>query len=100
MKGSEIISKLGYDYTHDFVHRTVFQIDPDYDYVIVRGTEELPKVITPETEHAVNLGRYPRLKIEGRELIVDPPWVTGHHPFENKIEPRRAWKRPKTYMIQ
>jgi hypothetical protein len=100
MKGSIIIAKLGMDQTHCYVERDTFKIDPGYDYVIVRGTDENPKVVSPEREKAILAGRYPRLRIEGRELITDVEWTTGHHPFEADIEPRFSPERPKTYMVQ
>ncbi len=100
MKGSQIIEKLGVEDVHCYVSRDIFKIDPEYDYIVVRGTEENPKIVSPEQEKAIEMGRYPRLKLEGRELITDVEWTTGHHPFENDVEPRFSPKRPKTYTIQ
>lgn len=93
MKGFEIIQKLGMDQTHDFVGGEIFKIDPEYDYVIVKGTEDNPKVVCQEHEKAVLKGRYPRLKIEGKELLTDVSWIAGHHAFEGKVEPRFTAKR-------
>ena len=100
MKGSDIIQKLGTDQVHDFVEREIFTIEPDRDYCIVRGTEEHPRVASPESEAAIAMGRYTRLKIEGREIVADVVWTTGHHPFEGKVEPRFVKPRPKNYTIR
>jgi hypothetical protein len=100
MRGSDIILKLGMNHTHDVVERRVFEIDPAYDYCIIRGTGDNPKVIDKSSEEAIIKGRYPRLKIEGREVVSDIAWTTGHHPFEGKVEPRFSVPRPKNYMIK
>lgn len=88
------------DQTHCYVEHDIFTIDPEYDYVVVRGTESKPKVVSSEREKAIEIGRYPRLIIKARELVTDPEWSTGHHSFENDVEPRFSPERPKSYMIQ
>ena len=100
MKGNEIISKLGTDQVHDFVERDFIKIDPDYDYLVVKGTEDHPRVIGPEHEQAILAGRYPRLIVKDRLVVLDVEWLSGHHPFEGNVEPRFSPKRPKSYMVK
>ncbi|MFH1676104.1 MAG: hypothetical protein ABIC40_03680 [bacterium] len=100
MKGSEIIKKIGVEQVHCFIEKEMIKLDPEYDYVIVNGTDEIPKVVCPDHEKAIHAGRYPRLKIDGKTVISDPEWTTGHSAFENHVEPRFSQKREKTYTIQ
>ena len=100
MKGSEIIAKLGTDQVHDYIEREIIKVDPETDYLIVKGTEEHPRVISPEHEQAILAGRYPRLKIKDRSVVPDVEWTSGHHPFEGNVEPRFSPKRPKGYMVK
>jgi len=100
MKGSDIIKKIGVEQVHCFIEKEIIKLDPEHDYVIVKGTDEIPKVICTDHEKAIVAGRYPRLKIDGRTAVSDPDWTTGHNAFENSVEPRFSPKRPKTYSIQ
>jgi hypothetical protein len=100
MKGSEIIARLKTDEVHDFIEHDMIKIEPDYDYIIVKGTESHPRVIGKDHEQALKLGRYLRLKIVDREVVSDIPWTTAHNPFEGDVEPKFARPRPKKYMIK
>jgi hypothetical protein len=100
MKGTDIIQKLGTDEVHDFIEHEMVKIDPDYDYVIVRGTSEHPRIVCKDHEAAIMKGRYLRLRIEGREIVTDEVWTTGHNAFEGNVEPRFSPERPKGYMIK
>ena len=100
MRGSDIIRKLGIDEVHDAIEHDIFKIDPDYDYLILRGTEAHPRVIGKEHELAIAKGRYLRLRIEGREVVNDVEWTTGHNAFEGNVEPKFTPARPKNYMIK
>jgi hypothetical protein len=100
MRGSDIIRKLGTDEVHDFIEREIFKIDPEHDYLILKGTESHPRVASIEHEDAIAKGRYVRLHIEGREIVSDVEWTTGHNAFEGNVEPKFTPARPKNYTVK
>jgi hypothetical protein len=100
MKGSEIIKKLGVTQAHCHVEKEMIEIDPEIDYVIVRGTDMHPRIVCPHHEEMISAGKYIRLKLDGKEVLADVEWTTGHNTFEGDVEPKFSPERDKTYMIQ
>jgi hypothetical protein len=100
MKGSDIIQNLGVEQAHCVVGKEMVDIQPDYDYVILYRTADHPRLVCPHHEEMIKLGKYPRLKIEDRELHTDVDWTTGHNAFEGEVEPKHSPERPKIYMVE
>jgi len=100
MKGSDIISKIGVTQIHCSVSKDIFEINPEHDYHILKGTENNPKVVSEFSLEMIKAGKYPRLIIDGMEIVNDVEWTTGHNAFENDIEPRFSPIRPKSYMTE
>jgi len=101
MRGSDIIRKLGVNQAHCLLGKEMLEIDPERDYAILRGTDEHPRVLCEHHEKMVGAGKYPRVRIEGREVINDgAEWSTGHNAFEGLVEPRFSPERETIYMVQ
>jgi hypothetical protein len=100
MKGTEVIEKIGAEKTHCFLEREMIEIDPEHDYLIVRGTEDHPRICCPEHEERLRKGKYYRLEIIDGFVVADEEWTTGHHPFEGDVEPKFTPKRKKNFFIK
>jgi hypothetical protein len=100
MKGSEIIKKIGVEQIHCSLGKNMITLDPEHDYVIIRGTENHPRIISDEQVAMIKAGKYPRLRLNGMEAIADVEWTTGHHPFEGDIEPKLSPERDKLFFIK
>jgi len=100
MKGSDIIKKIGVEQIHCSISKEMIEIDPEHDYHILKGTEDIPKVISEHSLEMIKAGKYPRLEIVGMEIVSDVEWTTGHHAFEGEVEPKFSPLRPKDYTTQ
>ncbi len=100
MKGHDIIKKLGVEKTHCALEKEMIEIDPEFDYLVIHGTDEHPRIICEHHEEMMEAGKYTRLRVEGREVLNDIEWTTGHNAFENDVEPGFSPKRPKTFVIK
>ena len=88
MKGSDIIKIIGVPQIHCSLTKVIFEIDPEYDYLILKGTNENPKVFSTHAIELINAGKFPRLTIEENYILSDIEWTTGHHSFEGEVEPK------------
>ncbi len=100
MLGSKIIEKIGVDQIHCSIEKEIFDIDPGQEYVIIKGTDESPRVVCKHHQKMIELGKYTRLRIENNEIINDVEWTTGHNTFEGDVEPKHSPKRPDFYTTQ
>jgi len=100
MKGKDITRITGITRTHCAVGKEIIELDPEHDYATIRGTDEHPRVICEHHEKMILAGKYPRLSVKGREVVSDLEWVTGHHPFEGDVEPKRSPERLGIYMVK
>lgn len=100
MLGSDIIKIIGVDQIHCSLSKIMITLEPDHDYTIIRGTENHPKVISDDQVRLIEAGVFKRLRLEGKVVISDIEWTTGHHPFEGDIEPKMSPKRDKLYFIR
>jgi hypothetical protein len=100
MLGSDIIKILGVNSAHCAVEKEMLEIDPEKDYAILKGTEAHPRIVCEHHEALIKAGKYLRLTIEGRDVINDVDWTTGHNAFEGDVEPKHSPERIKEYMVQ
>ncbi|MCX6647450.1 MAG: hypothetical protein NTY09_13985 [bacterium] len=100
MKGSDIIKIIGVDQIHCSVSKEMITLDPEHDYAIFKGTESHPKVVSDEHVALIEKGKYPRLHLEGKEVVFDVAWATGHNAFEGDVEPKLSPERDKLFFIQ
>jgi hypothetical protein len=100
MKGSDIISKIGVAQVHCSVSKEMITLDPEHDYAIFKGTENHPKVVSDEQVVLIEKGKYTRLHLEGKDVVFDIPWATGHNAFEGGVNPKLSPERDKLFFIQ
>jgi len=100
MKGSEVIKIIGVEKIHCSVGKEMLDIDAEYDYAILKGTQEHPRVVCEHHEKMIEAGKYSRLRVEGRDVINDVEWTTGHNTFEGRVEPGFSPERPSSFVIK
>lgn len=100
MKGSDIINIIGVGQIHCSVSKEMVTLDPDHEYVILKGTEKHPRVISDEVVELIGKGKYARLHLEGNEVVFDIAWATGHNAFEGDVEPKLSPERDKLFFIK
>lgn len=100
MKGSDIIGKIGVEQIHCSLSKIMITLDPEHDYTIIKGTENHPRVISDEQVALIEAGKYPRLELDGKEVVSDVKWLTGHHAFEGDVEPKLSPERDKLFFIK
>jgi len=100
MRGADIIRRIGVNQIHCSVGKEMITLDQEYDYAMVRGTGEHPRIVCEHHEKLIEAGKYPRLRLAGKEILSDVGWTTGHNAFENEVEPRFSPRRPKCYMTE